>query len=94
MLKLINFLRHIVSNIEIQGCHVIGEKDEKLEHLHFEGRQRLRAENPGSRYDPSSARRVRAVKKTPPPIPLWSPCDSAARSASDRPVEYVSDFRA
>ncbi len=35
MLKLINFLRNIVSNIEIQGCHEIGEKDEKLEHLHF-----------------------------------------------------------
>jgi len=27
VLKLINFLRNIVSNIEIQGCHVIGEKD-------------------------------------------------------------------
>ena len=37
MLKLINFLRNLVSNIDIQGCHVIGEKDEKLEHLHFEG---------------------------------------------------------
>lgn len=35
MLKLINILRNIVSNIEIQGCHVFGEKDEKLEHLHF-----------------------------------------------------------
>ncbi|MFP7674264.1 hypothetical protein ACG74X_13015 [Marivita sp. S0852] len=35
VLKLINFLRIIVSNIEIQGCHEIGEKDEKLEHLHF-----------------------------------------------------------
>lgn len=35
VLKLINFLRNIVSNIEIQGCHVIGEKDEKLEHLHL-----------------------------------------------------------
>lgn len=37
MLKLINFLGHIVSNIKIQGCHVIGEKDEKHEHLHFGG---------------------------------------------------------
>ena len=37
MLKLINILRNIVSNIEIEGCHVIGEKDEKLEHLHFWG---------------------------------------------------------
>lgn len=69
MLKLINILRNIVSNIEIQGCHEISEKVEKLEHLHFEGWQRLSAENLGSRYDPSSARRVRAVKKTPPPIP-------------------------
>ncbi|MGH1370306.1 MAG: hypothetical protein ACRBCL_16980 [Maritimibacter sp.] len=69
MLKLINFLRKIVSNIDIQGCHVIGEKDEKLEQLHFEGRQRLRAENLGSRYDPSSARRVRSVKKKHLPHP-------------------------
>ena len=37
MLKLINFLRKIVSNIEIQGCHIICEKDEKLEYLHFGG---------------------------------------------------------
>lgn len=37
MLKLINILRNIVSNIEIEGCHVIGEKDEKLEHIHFGG---------------------------------------------------------
>ena len=69
MLKLINFLRKIVSNIEIQGCHIICEKDEKLEHLHFRGEQRLRAENLGSRYDPLSARRVRAVKKNASPIP-------------------------
>ncbi len=33
MLKLINFLRNIVSNIKIQGCHHFDEKDEKLEHL-------------------------------------------------------------
>lgn len=98
MLKLINFLRKTVSNIEIEGCHVIGEKDEKLEQLHFEGRQRLRAENLGSRYDPSSVRRVRAIKKTPPPIPLWLSCDNAAsgtaRNASDRPVDYLSVCRA
>ena len=66
MLKLINFLRTIVSNIKIQGCHVIGEKDEKLEHLHL-GRQRLRAENLGSRYASSSAHRARAVKKNASP---------------------------
>ena len=36
-LKLINFLRNIVSNIEIEGFHQIDEKDEKLENLHFGG---------------------------------------------------------
>jgi len=37
MLKLVNFLRNIVSNIEIQGCHHFDEKDEKLENLDFGG---------------------------------------------------------
>lgn len=91
MLKLINILRIIVSNIKIQGCHAIGEKDEKLEQLHFEGRQRLSAENLGSRYDPLSAHRGRAVKKTASPHP---PCDNAARDASGRHGDYLSVCRA
>lgn len=56
MLKLINFLINVASNIEIQGCHEIGEKDEKLEYLHFGG---------GSGSGP----KVSAVDMTPrPPI--------------------------
>ena len=34
------------------------------------------------------------TKKKPPPIPLWSPCDSAARIASDRHGDYLSVCRA
>lgn len=86
MLKLINILRNFVSNFEIQGCHVIGEKDEKLEHLHFGGRPRLRAENLGSRYAPSSARWVRAVKKEPPPIPsVVALCQRRIGHRAERP---------
>lgn len=33
------------------------------------------------------------IKKRLPPSPLWSPCDSAARNASDRPVDYLSVCR-
>jgi hypothetical protein len=55
---------------------------------------RLGGENLGSRYDPSSAYSARADKKTPPPIPLWSPGERSARDASDRPVDYLSVCRA
>ena len=42
--------------------------------------ERLRAENLGSRYDPLSAHRGAAFKKTPSPHPLCSTCDSATRA--------------
>lgn len=62
------------------------EKDEKLEQLrHVSGGERLTAQNLGSRYDPSSVRKRGASKKTPPPIPLWSPYDSAAGTLDRTP---------
>lgn len=42
--------------------------------------ERLRAENLGSRYDPSSAHRGAAFKKRLPPHHLCSTCDSATRA--------------
>ncbi|MCR9126766.1 MAG: hypothetical protein NXH82_11625 [Rhodobacteraceae bacterium] len=89
MLKLINFLRNIVSNIEIQGCHEIGEKDEKLEHLQFEG---------GS----GSAPKVSAVDMTPrlpagcapfkkrlPPCPAGDCAKGGFSRASAHPAELA-----
>lgn len=60
--------------------------------------RRLGAENLGSTYDSSSARRVRAIKKHASPIPQWSPFASTSVSAGldhlDRPVDYLSVCRA
>ena len=72
-------LTKLAINIEIDDCQEKLEKDEKLEQLrHVSGGERLTAQNLGSRYDPSSVRKRGASKKRLPPIPLWSPYDSAA----------------
>ena len=70
LLKLINILTKLAINIGIDDCQEKLEKDEKLEQLrHVSGGERLTAQNLGSRYDPSSAPKRDASKKTPPPIP-------------------------
>ncbi len=78
---MINILTKLAINIEIDDCQEKLEKDEKLEQLrHVPGWERLTVQNLGSRYDPSSVRKRGTSKKRLPPIPLWSPCDSAART--------------
>ena len=95
MLKLINVLTKLVIIIIIDVCQRYAEKDEKHEQLRLASRrERLATQNLGRGYDPLSARRASAAKKTPAPIPLWSPCDSTPRNALDRPVDYVSVHRA
>lgn len=64
MLKLINVITKLVIIIVNYVCQRDTEKDEKLEQLRLAfGRQRLATQNLGGGYGPSSARRMRAVKK-------------------------------
>jgi len=59
--------------------------------------ERLGAGNLGSRYDPSSVHMAFADKKIALPLPLWSPCASAAVGdgcdAPDRHEDYLSVCR-
>ncbi|WP_420326109.1 hypothetical protein [Mameliella sp.] len=83
MLKLINILRNIVSNIEIQGCHEIGEKDEKLEHLHLGSGSGSGPKISAVDMTPRLPAGCAPLKKTPPPHP---PCG--------RPVTLPQGHRA
>ncbi|SMY08063.1 hypothetical protein [Flavimaricola marinus] len=97
MLKLINFLRNIVSNIEIQGCHRFDEEDEKLEHLDFGGGSGLGPKTSAVDMTPRPPVGHAPLKKRLPHILLWSLSASVAsgtkQNASDRPDDHVSVCR-
>lgn len=85
MLKLINFLRNIVSNIEIQGCHEIGEKDEKLEYLHFGGGSGWGPKTSAVDMTPCLPKGRGPLKKCLPPSPCGRPLTAPHRAPRGTP---------